>query len=571
MPIYVYIILTFTETRQISTSDLEFGEEIGRGEFGVVHCAIVRSTGLQVAVKSFKNISVDGNDGIAKEISQLSALRHSNIVQMLGSSMESEKPMIVLELMSNGDLKSYLTANAPSKSLQLLHFVRLARDVSAGFTYLQSRRFVHRDLAARNVLLDHVFTAKISDFGMARQLQSTDYYRQAAQTSNWKLPLRWMAPESFTDGTWDLKSDIWMCGVLLWEIFSSGEQPWRGLVDEHVIQNIQKRAKLEQPATCPNEFYYDIMLSCWRLDPFSRIRGSDIELVVQAYIRENGISSELSNLTWPVKPESNETLPLTMQLGFDLNSKMTDDAIRRLTVARLDVTLGILLGEGAFGSVYKGTIMKVCDAIDIAVKTIKGDCNVEMRRKFADEAKLFAVLSHPNIVKCVAVCLDTDLPVIALELMQCDLRAFLKKSTSLPQSTLLSVVTQVARAMMYLESKRIIHRDLAARNVLVGQDGLSSVKLNDFGLSRTLTTSDYYQKTSNDKIPVKWMAPESLVDRKYSSASDVWSFGVLCWEVYEYGKTPYPDISVSVVPARISRGYRLPQPAECSKQLFVLF
>ena len=551
----------------MGADDLQTGEEIGRGEFGVVCLAVVRTTGLQVAVKTFKSSAADAAENIAKEIAQLSTLRHPNIVQMLGSSLQPQQSMIILELMTNGDLKSYLLASSPRNLLQLVHFVHLARDIGAGFAYLQSRRFVHRDLAARNVLLDHQFTAKISDFGMARQLVSTDYYRQTAQTTDWKLPLRWMAPESFTDGTWDLKSDIWMFGVMLWEIFSCGDQPWRGLADEHVIQSIQKRAKLEQPAVCPNEFYYDIMLSCWRLDPFSRISGTDVERIVHDYIRENNIGEALSKLTWPAKQDVSDTTP--MQLGFDLDSTYAHDAITRLAVARSDVTLGALLGEGAFGSVYKGTVVKSHASIESAVKTIKGNCTTEMRRKFVDEARLFAVLSHPNIVRCVAVSLDSESPVIALELMQCDLRAFLKKNNRQPQSALLSVVTQVAQAMKYLESKRIIHRDLAARNVLVSQDGLSSVKLNDFGLSRTLSTSDYYQKTSSDKIPVKWMAPESLIDRKYSSASDVWSFGVLCWEVYECGRTPYPSMQAAELVAAIMKGYRMPCPDNCPEPLFV--
>ena len=126
--------------------------------------------------------------------------------------------------------------------------------------------------------------------------------------------------------------------------------------------------------------------------------------------------------------------------------------------------------------------------------------------------------------------------------MQCDLKSYFKNTVTVSSYLLTNVTLQIAKAMEYLSAKRIIHRDLAARNVLVGMDGLKTVKLNDFGLSRTLTTSSYYMKTSDDKVPVKWMAPESVIDRKYSSASDVWSFGVFCWEVFEHGKTPYPGV-----------------------------
>ena len=106
--------------------------------------------------------------------------------------------------------------------------------------------------------------------------------------------------------------------------------------------------------------------------------------------------------------------------------------------------------------------------------------------------------------------------------------------------------------------------------MLVGTDGLKTVKLNDFGLSRTLSTSDYYKKVSSDKIPVRWMAPESIVDRKYSSASDAWSFGVFCWEVFEHGKTPYPGLSLEALITFLLRGNRLGKPESCPGALYDL-
>jgi serine/threonine protein kinase len=124
--------------------------------------------------------------------------------------------------------------------------------------------------------------------------------------------------------------------------------------------------------------------------------------------------------------------------------------------------------------------------------------------------------------------------------------------------------------MSYLEQRKVVHRDLAARNVLVGSSGLETVKLSDVGLSRTLATSDYYRKKSDNKVPVKWMAPESIVDRVYTSASDVWSFGVLCWEVFSYGAAPYPGRNASDVVVDLLAGYRLPCPEACPAEVFGL-
>jgi proto-oncogene tyrosine-protein kinase ROS len=106
--------------------------------------------------------------------------------------------------------------------------------------------------------------------------------------------------------------------------------------------------------------------------------------------------------------------------------------------------------------------------------------------------------------------------------------------------------------------------------VLVGSSGLETVKLSDVGLSRTLATSDYYRKTSSAKVPVKWMAPESIVDRMYTSASDVWSFGVLCWEVFSFGETPYSKWSIYDLVCDLVRGKRLEQPSSCPPEMYVV-
>ena len=106
------------------------------------------------------------------------------------------------------------------------------------------------------------------------------------------------------------------------------------------------------------------------------------------------------------------------------------------------------------------------------------------------------------------------------------------------------------------------------RNALVGASGLDSVKLSDVGLSRTLASSDYYRKTSAMKVPLKWLAPESALERVYSTASDVWSYGVLCWEVFSFGDTPYPGLKTSEIVLALQRGYRMSKPARCPESLF---
>ena len=363
-----------------------------------------------------------------------------------------------------------------------------------------------------------------------------------------------------------------MFGVLIWEVFADGKLPWSGLPDSHVIHNILQRAKLDQPNGCPNEFYYDIMLSCWRLDPFARITAPSIQSLISIFIQENCMI--FNDIVWPRANQkySDAGNSNSMDLGFDLRSTRVDEKMRQLEVGSDSVKMEALLGQGAFGEVYRGFLSKELntESISVAVKTIKRGSTSELRAKFSDEARLFAMLNHKNIVSCIGVHLDSDPQFILLEIMKNDLKSYLKSAPNpfFTRQELVNCVSQVANAMDYLSGMRIIHRDLAARNVLGGFERLKVVKLNDFGLSRTLSTSDYYRKVSNDKIPVRWMAPESILERKYSTASDVWSFGVFCWEVFELGSTPYPGVPLENLMNFLLRGNRMTKPQECPEAIF---
>jgi serine/threonine protein kinase len=120
--------------------------------------------------------------------------------------------------------------------------------------------------------------------------------------------------------------------------------------------------------------------------------------------------------------------------------------------------------------------------------------------------------------------------------------------------------------MEYLASKRCVHRDLAARNVLVSDDNV--LKIADFGLARNITTGDYYRKTTDGRLPVKWMAFESLLGQVYTSQSDVWSYGILLWEIMTLGGTPYPGIQAQELFKKLEKGYRMESPPNCPNYLF---
>ncbi|XP_021111513.1 tyrosine-protein kinase Fer isoform X3 [Heterocephalus glaber] len=228
-----------------------------------------------------------------------------------------------------------------------------------------------------------------------------------------------------------------------------------------------------------------------------------------------------------------------------------------------DVTLGELLGKGNFGEVYKG-ILK--DKTAVAVKTCKEDLPQELKIKFLQEAKILKQYDHPNIVKLIGVCTQRQPVYIIMELVPGgDFLSFLrKKKDELKLQQLVTFSLDAAAGMFYLESKNCIHRDLAARNCLVGENNV--LKISDFGMSRQ-EDGGVYSSSGLKQIPIKWTAPEALNYGRYSSESDVWSFGILLWETFSLGICPYPGMTNQQAREQVERGYRMSAPQQCPEDI----
>ncbi|XP_059549934.1 tyrosine-protein kinase Fer isoform X3 [Myotis daubentonii] len=229
-----------------------------------------------------------------------------------------------------------------------------------------------------------------------------------------------------------------------------------------------------------------------------------------------------------------------------------------------DVTLGELLGKGNFGEVYKG-ILK--DKTAVAVKTCKEDLPQELKIKFLQEAKILKQYDHPNIVKLIGVCTQRQPIYIIMELISGgDFLSYLrKKKDELKTKQLVKFSLDAASGMSYLESKKCIHRDLAARNCLVGENNV--LKISDFGMSRQ-EDGGVYSSSGLKQIPIKWTAPEALNYGRYSSESDVWSFGILLWETFSLGVCPYPGMTNQQAREQVERGYRMSAPQYCPEEIF---
>ncbi|XP_065406354.1 tyrosine-protein kinase Fer isoform X2 [Chrysemys picta bellii] len=253
---------------------------------------------------------------------------------------------------------------------------------------------------------------------------------------------------------------------------------------------------------------------------------------------------------------------ITKKSGVVLLNPVVKD--KKWVLNHEDVTLGELLGKGNFGEVYKGTLK---DKTPVAVKTCKEDLPQELKIKFLSEARILKQYDHPNIVKLIGVCTQRQPIYIVMELIPGgDFLSFLrKKKDELKTKQLVKFSLDAAAGMAYLESKNCIHRDLAARNCLVGENNV--LKISDFGMSRQ-EDDGVYSSSGLKQIPIKWTAPEALNYGRYTSESDVWSFGILLWETFSLGVCPYPGMTNQQAREQVEKGYRMSAPQKCPEEIY---
>ncbi|CAF0724108.1 unnamed protein product [Didymodactylos carnosus] len=226
-----------------------------------------------------------------------------------------------------------------------------------------------------------------------------------------------------------------------------------------------------------------------------------------------------------------------------------------------------VLGEGEFGQVWEGFYKDERGVgIPVAIKILK-DYSLSVKKDFLREAEHMATLTHHCITKLYGIVDNDDSMMMVIELLPLgSLIDYLwKYKGQINESKLKLWSAQITDGMAYVEKKGIVHRDLAARNVLIQSN--DQVKISDFGLSRR-TEADVYMQSSDSKIPVKWYAPEAINFGRFTSKSDVWSFGVTVWEMFNYGSTPYGDMNGTDVFYYLQKGKRLDRPSRCPVSTF---
>jgi len=275
--------------------DITLGEALGGGAYGEVFEGLWQGV-VKVAVKKLHDIA--GLEEFVREGRILKSLRHPNIVSLFGIYMSPEKfPLIVTELMPLGNLRSFISKLGPSM-IKLPHLVHMAKETSAGMLYLSSHQIVHRDLAARNLLVkkeEDTFTVKVADFGLSRKMEGNMH---KSFTSS--MPVRWSAPESFKERIFTTKSDSYSYGVVLFEMFTYGSEPWLGMSNHEVRECVSKGQQMNCPPDCPT-YIYHVMLKCWNFNPEERpsFKGIFLELSQiekdQGFVHEDRKSIDLPN------------------------------------------------------------------------------------------------------------------------------------------------------------------------------------------------------------------------------------------------------------------------------------
>ncbi|KAM3964181.1 LOW QUALITY PROTEIN: tyrosine-protein kinase transmembrane receptor Ror [Aphomia sociella] len=327
---------------QYSLSQIKFLEELGEGAFGKVYKGALKKNGetQYVAVKALKeNASAKTQADFRREIDLISELTHENIVCIVGVALREEPLCMLFEFMARGDLHEFLMGRAPpsGKGLPPMRLLNIAHNIASGMQYLASHHYVHRDLAARNCLVSDDFVVKISDFGLSRDIYSSDYYRVQSKSL---LPVRWMPPESILYGKFTTESDIWSYGVVLWEIYSYGLQPYYGYSNQEVISMVRGGELLATPAACPPPMY-SLMRDCWKHTPqrrpnFEEIVNRILEWIQMGGCPENAPSDSGSSCGHRPSASSRdlqERVPLLPPHCSSSNGSLTTGSLKKFSVA----------------------------------------------------------------------------------------------------------------------------------------------------------------------------------------------------------------------------------------------
>ncbi|XP_046871688.1 tyrosine-protein kinase JAK2 [Hypomesus transpacificus] len=560
---------------KIKKEDLEFNDSLGQGTFTKIIKGVRKELGdygemhqTEVIMKVLEQAQRSYSESFFEAASMMSQLSHKHLVLNYGMCVCGEENIMVQEFVKFGSMDMYLKKN--KNSVNIRWKLEVAKQLAWAMNFLEEKNIAHGNVCLKNVLLireedqktGNPPFIKLSDPGISITVLPKEILTE-------RIP--WVAPECIEDpGCLSLAADKWSYGTTLWEICSGGEKPL-GTLD-----NSKKKLFYGDHHQLPAPKWTELanlITSCMDYEPSFRptfravIRDlnslftPDYELIVESDILPNrtGASSLLS--------------------GAFENGEPAQFEERHLIFLQQ-------LGKGNFGSVEMCRYDPLQDNTGdvVAVKKLQHS-SAEHMRDFEREIEILKSLQHENIVKYKGVCYSAgrrNLRLIMEYLPFGSLRDYLiKNKERIDQKKLVHYTSQICKGMEYLANKRYIHRDLATRNILVESE--LRVKIGDFGLTKVLPQDkEYYMVKEPGESPIFWYAPESLTESKFSVASDVWSFGVVLYELFTHsdknlsppamfmgmmGNDKQGQLIVYHLIELLKSGSRLPQPLQCPPEI----
>ncbi|XP_067886795.1 tyrosine-protein kinase JAK2-like [Heterodontus francisci] len=560
---------------KIRKEDLVFGESLGQGTFTKIFKGVREELGddgqihktevlLKVLEKAHRNYS----ESFFEAASMMSQLSYKHLVLNYGVCVCGEENVMVQEYVKFGSLDTYLKRN--KNNVNILWKLEVAKQLAWAMHFLEDRNLVHGNVCAKNVLMireedrktGNPPFIKLADPGVGMIVLPKDVLVE-------RIP--WVPPECIEDvKNLSLATDKWSFGATLWEICSGGDKPLGPFDSTRKLQFYEDKHQLPAPKWLE---LANLINHCMNYDP-------DFRPSFRAIIRD------LNSLFTPDYELLVESDLLPMRggglgfLGACANHDPAQFEERHLIFLQQ-------LGKGNFGSVELCRYDPLQDSTGdvVAVKKLQ-QSTAEHVRDFEREIEILKSLQHDNIVKYKGVCYSAgrrNLRLIMEYLPHGSLRDYLQKNKDrIDHKKLLAYASQICKGMEYLGTKRYIHRDLATRNILVENE--NRVKIGDFGLTKVLPQDkEYYKVKEPGESPIFWYALESLMENKFSVASDVWSFGVVLYELFTYSeKTKSPpsefmrmigsdkqgQMIVFHLIELLKVGRRLPKPDGCPDMMF---
>ena len=511
------VLLLSEKEWDIDLSDLKFSQRLQQGESSDIWQGVYKET-TPVVIKCFDNNSM--SDDLNDRIEAMKQLSHPNILELHSICTTEKVTYIVTEFMQHGTLLTYLHSH--SDTLQMSGFINLAFQCSKGMAYLQDENIIHGNLSATKVLVG-VESEKVI-------CKITGVYGSEEDPYSIKfkvcIPPKRMAPETAINNIFQPQTDIWSFGILLYEIMTSGQEPYLGMSDEEVLDSIARGYRMPCPPNCSNEVY-SIMMECWNEDPSKRPPFEDIV-------------ASLGDLDTYIDLET------------------YDDSVPMEISSTDEINLQFKLAAPSSGDIWKGT----WKGNEVAIKCLSA-------ATASESVELMKTLLNPHILKIFGACSKSNTDYIIMELMiRGNLQDYISwEGSSLSFEKLTRISIQCAEGMSYLDSQDIIHGNLTSRNILIGDQ--LACKIAGI-LGKGVESEDPYTGDVSFYIPFKWMPLETVVYDEYSKSSDIWSFGIVLYEIMTYGDTPYPGLNDSEAINKVRAGYRMPCPPDCPKDVHAI-